>query len=289
MSLFEALTNDPKVLVQGITGTHGAFHTAAMLKAGTPVVAGVTPGKGGQQVEGVPVYNTVREAKDAHDITVTVVFVPAPFAKLAVLEAIAAGVQFIVVITEHIPVHDMLEVLQVAKDAGATIIGPNCPGILMPSIIKLGIIPAVVGRPGNVAVVSRSGTLTYEAAASLSAAGIGQRIIVGIGGDRLRGTSFVDCLQVFEADSEVSQIVLIGEIGGQDEQTAAAYIEQHVSKPVFAYVVGHSAPQSTQLGHAGAIMGGEDESAAAKTAALQAAGATVANSLPELIEKLIQP
>lgn len=278
----------PRVLVQGITGTHGAFHTEAMLKAGTPVVAGVTPGKGGQHIHDVPVYNTVQEAVDGQAVNISVVFVPAPFAKSAVLEAVQAGLKSVVVITEHIPVHDMIAVLREAKKHQVTLIGPNCPGILVPGKIKLGIIPEGVGLEptpgtGGVAVVSRSGTLTYEAAASLSSAGVGQRAIVGIGGDRLRGTSFVDCLQAFEADPEVSSIVLIGEIGGTDEQQAAAYIQQHVTKPVFAYVVGHSAPPQTQLGHAGAIMGGEQESAAAKTEALRAAGAVVAGSLPELI------
>lgn len=288
--MFDILFDNPSVLVQGITGTHGSFHTAAMLQAGTRVVAGVTPGKGGQKANNIPVYNTVQEAKQAHDIQLSVVFVPAPYAKAAILEAIEAGVGFIVVITEHIPVHDMIIVLAAAKKQGVTLIGPNCPGILVPGAVKLGIIPASVGLPsgdeGGVAVVSRSGTLTYEAAASLSAEGIGQRIVVGIGGDRLRGTSFVECLQAFEADEKVSVIVLIGEIGGQDEQAAASYIAEHVTKPVFAYVVGHSAPSETQLGHAGAIMGGENESAAAKTQALQAAGAVTAHSLPELIQEL---
>jgi succinyl-CoA synthetase alpha subunit len=287
-SIFDILYNDPNVLVQGITGTHGSFHTKAMLEAGTSIVAGVTPGKGGESVSGVPVYNTVEEARKSHDIHISVVFVPAPHAKAAILEAIEAGIGFIVVITEHIPVNDVIVVLAAARKRGVTLIGPNCPGILAPGNIKLGIIPAVVGLPaeeqGGIAVVSRSGTLTYEAAASLSAEGIGQRIVVGIGGDRLRGTSFVDCLRAFESDDRVTAIVLIGEIGGQDEQAAAAYITEHVTKPVFAYVVGHSAPPETQLGHAGAIMGGENESAAAKTAALQAAGAVTADSLPELIQ-----
>ena len=310
MNIFEMLYNNykkPGVLVQGITGTHGSFHTAAMLKAGTQIVAGVTPGKGGQIAQGnTPVYNTVKEAKQAHDITISVVFVPAPFAKQAVLEAIEADIKCIVVITEHIPVLDMVEILRVAREQHVTLIGPNCPGILVPGVIKLGIIPESVGlasakisgknseatagsdlsqgQSRGVAVVSRSGTLTYEAAASLSSQNIAQRIIVGIGGDRLRGTSFVDCLKAFEADGAVSSIVLIGEIGGQDEQQAARYIKDCVTKPVFAYVVGHSAPPETQLGHAGAIMGGADESAAAKTEALRKAGAKAADSLPELID-----
>lgn len=277
------LSDDTKVIVQGMTGTHGAFHTAAMVAAGTNVAAGVTPGKGGQMVHGVPVYDTMVQALQATAAQVSVVFVPAAFAKAACLEAIEAGIGLLVVITEHVPVHDVIAILAAAKEKGTVVIGPNCPGLLMPGTSKLGIIPETVGLPGDVAVVSRSGTLTYEAAASLSAAGIGQRMIIGIGGDRVRGMSFVDCLNVFEADPGTSNIVLIGEIGGQDEQAAADYIREHVSKPVFAYVVGHSAPAGTQLGHAGAIMGGHDESAAAKTAALRAAGAVTANSLPGLI------
>ncbi len=290
-TIFDMLFSNPKVLVQGITGTHGSFHTAAMLLAGTSVVAGVTPGKGGQQTHGLPVYNSVADALKSHDIQISVVFVPAPHAKAAILEAILAGIRFIVVVTEHIPVHDMIAVLAEARKHGVTLIGPNCPGILAPGTVKLGIIPASVGLQSGdetgVAVVSRSGTLTYEAAASLTAAGIGQRLVVGIGGDRLRGTSFVDCLAAFEADERVSSIVLIGEIGGQDEQAAADYLAQHVTKPVFAYIVGHSAPPQTQLGHAGAIMGAANESAAAKTVALQAAGAITANSLPELIGQIV--
>ncbi|MBL8159652.1 succinate--CoA ligase subunit alpha [Candidatus Saccharibacteria bacterium] len=286
--MFERLLSRPPVLVQGITGSHGLFHTKGMLAAGTNVVCGVTPGKGGQEAAGVPVYNSVKAAVAAHQPQISVVFVPAPFAKEALLEAIEAGITFIVVITEHIPVHDMLAVMRAARRQGVTILGPNCPGILIPDIIKLGIIPASVGRPGDTAIVSRSGTLTYEAAASLGAAGIGQYSIVGIGGDRMRGVSFVDCLAAFEADAAVRRIVLIGEIGGQDELRAADYIARHVSKPVYAYVVGHSAPPETRLGHAGAIMGSQDESAAAKTAALADAGAITADSLPALIARLAE-
>lgn len=287
MSNLFAILDKPKVLVQGITGTHGAFHTKAMLDAGTNIVAGVTPGKGGQEIHGVAVFDTVLAAMESSGATVSVVFVPAPFAKAACLEAIEAGVELLVIITEHIPVHDVIDILAAAEAASVTVVGPNCPGLLIPGGAKLGIIPQSVGAPGRVAVVSRSGTLTYEAAASLSAAGIGQRIIVGIGGDRLRGLSFVDCLKAFENDGQVSSIVLIGEIGGQDEQAAADFIEQSVTKPVFAYVVGHSAPTGTQLGHAGAIMGGQNESAAAKTEALRQAGAQTSNSLPGLVDLIV--
>ncbi len=282
--MFEFLFEKPGVIVQGITGRHGSFHTKQMLAAGTRVLAGVTPGKGGAEVEGVPVYNSVDEARAAHDAVVSVIFVPAPFAKAALLEAVAADLKLIVCITEGIPVHDMLEVFAAARARGAVIVGPNCPGLLLPGVIKLGIIPEIVGTPGNIGLASRSGTLTYEASASLSAAGVGQRYIVGVGGDRLRGVSFVDCLAAFEADPKVDRIVLIGEIGGSDEQQAADYIKKHVTKPVFAYVVGQSARPDTQLGHAGAILSGHGESAAAKTEALAAAGATTAASLPELVK-----
>ena len=282
--MFEFLFNKPGVIVQGITGRHGSFHTKQMLAAGTRVLAGVTPGKGGAEVECVPVYNSVDEARAAHDAVVSGIFVPAPFAKAALLEAIAADLKLIVCITEGIPVHDMLEVFAAARARGAVIVGPNCPGLLLPGVIKLGIIPEIVGMPGNIGLASRSGTLTYEASASLSAAGVGQRYIVGVGGDRLRGLSFVDCLEAFEADPKVDRIVLIGEIGGSDEQQAADYIKKHVTKPVFAYVVGQSARPDTQLGHAGAILSGHGESAVAKTEALAAAGAKTAASLPELVK-----
>lgn len=286
--MFEKLSSNPAVLVQGITGTHGAFHTQAMLQAGTHVVSGVTPGKGGQKIYDIPVYGTVTESQRAHPAEVSVIFVPAPYALAAITEAINGGIKMIVCITEGIPVHDTLAAFRLAQENGVQIIGPNCPGILMPGITKLGIIPSSVGSAGNVALASRSGTLTYEAAASLTAAGIGQRIIVGIGGDPLIGSSFIDCLEVFENDAEVDRIVLIGEIGGQDEQLAAEYIKSRVTKPVYAYVVGHSAPPQTKLGHAGAIMGGQNESANAKTQAFGAAGATTATSLPELITKIVQ-
>lgn len=281
--MFDTLYSNPRVMIQGITGTHGVFHTRAMLDAGTEVICGVTPGKGGQKIYDIPVYGSVAEARARHDVEVSIIFVPAPFALDAIKEAIDGGIKLLVCITEGIPVHDMLTALRLAHDKGVQIIGPNCPGILLPGITKLGIIPASVGSPGHVALISRSGTLTYEAAASLTAAGIGQRIIIGIGGDPLIGTSFVDCLKAFEQDSEVRQIVMIGEIGGQDEQLAADYIKSNITKPVFAYIVGHSAPPQTKLGHAGAIMGRKEESAEAKTAALQAAGAHTATSLPELI------
>ncbi len=281
--MFDKLFLNPSVLVQGITGRHGSFHTANMLNAGTNIVAGVTPGRGDLKEHGIPVYNTVAEAQTKHVIDVSIVFVPPAHAKPALLEAIENNIRFIVCITEGIPSHDLLIVLKKAKQKNTTIIGPNCPGILLPNRLLLGIIPTSVGLEGSLALVSRSGTLTYEAAAILSSAGIGQRYVIGIGGDKLRGTRFTDCLAAFQADSQVTHIVLLGEIGGQEEQLAAVFIKSHVTKPVFAYVVGHSAPSKIQLGHAGAVMGSHDESAAAKTKSLRNAGVHTANSLNELL------
>ncbi len=276
------------VIVQGITGTHGAFHTRAMLDAGTHIVAGTSPNKAGETVHGVPVFGSIKDIQEAGLQTdISVVFVPAAFAKAAIVEACEAHIPLIVVITEGIPVHDMLAVKRIAEQAGTRIVGPNCPGVLMPGLNKLGIIPANMGmvpnEAGSVAIVSRSGTLTYEAMAGLTAAGIGQRYVFGIGGDRIKGVDFTDCLELFESDPVVDRIVLIGEIGGTSEHLAAAYIKTNVTKPVFAYVAGHQAPAGVQLGHAGAILGGESESASAKTKNLAEHGAITADSITELI------
>ena len=272
------------VIVQGITGTHGAFHTKAMLAASTHIVAGTSPNKAGATVHGVPVYKTVADIRAAGiAVDISVIFVPAPFAKSAMIEAIEADVPLIVCITEGVPIHDMLTVKQAANDRGVIILGPNCPGALLPGVNKLGIIPANMGKPGSVGIVSRSGTLTYEAMAGLSQAGIGQRYVIGIGGDRIKGIDFTDCLELFENDSQVDRIVLIGEIGGTSEHMAAAYLKTSVTKPVYAYVAGHQAPAGVQLGHAGAILGGEDESASAKTKNLADHGAITADSVTELI------
>lgn len=277
--LFEGAKN---IIVQGITGTHGAFHTAAMLAAGTNVVAGTSPNKASEKIHGVPVYATIDDIQNDTRVDASVIFVPAPFAKAAMVEAVEARIPLIVCITEGVPIHDMLAIKQRVVQAGVTLIGPNCPGILMPGRLKLGIIPTSMGLPGHVGIVSRSGTLTYEAAASLAARDIGQKYIIGIGGDRIRGTDFTNCLELFENDPDVTSIVLIGEIGGTGEQVAAEYIEKHVTKPVYAYIAGHAAPIGVQLGHAGAILGTTDESAAAKTEALRNAGAITANSIAEL-------
>lgn len=274
------------VIVQGITGSHGTFHTRAMVAAGTSIVAGVTPGKGGQMVDTIPVYNSIVDAKSDHQIDISVIFVPAPYAKAAMIEAIDAEVPLIVCITEHIPVHDMLYIKHYMTGKSSTLIGANCPGVLLPGSNKLGIIPANMGLPGTTAIVSRSGTLTYEAAAGLSARGIGQKYIIGIGGDRVRGTGFIECLELFQNDPDVTEIIMIGEIGGRDEQIAAEYIQNHVTKPIYGYIAGHHAPVGVQLGHAGAILGDEDESANAKTTALEDAGVAMSRNIVELIESV---
>lgn len=274
------------IIIQGITGTHGAFHTKQMRAAGTNIVAGTSPSKAGQDVDSVPVYATIEDIKKDFSVDASVIFVPAPFAKFAMLEAIDAAIPLIVCITEGVPVHDMLEVKKRATQADVAIIGPNCPGVLLPGVNKLGIIPATMGLPGSIGIVSRSGTLTYEAAAGLTTRGLGQKYIIGIGGDRVQGTDFIDCLQLFEEDDDVSSIVLIGEIGGSAEQRAAEYIKSHVSKPVYAYIAGHSAPVGVQLGHAGAILGSIDESAKAKTKALAGVNVHTFNSIFELVAAL---
>jgi succinyl-CoA synthetase alpha subunit len=274
------------VVVQGITGAHGSFQTKAMLTAGTHVVAGVTPGKAGESIEGVPVFNTIADAQAEHQLDISVIFVPARFAKSAILEAIAANIPLIVCITEGIPVHDMLVVKAALKHSASTLLGPNSPGALLPGINKLGIIPAAMSLPGNTAIVSRSGTLTYETMAGLSAEGVGQKYVIGIGGDTIHGIGYIDCLRLFEQDPEVDRIVLIGEIGGQEELRAAEYIAASVKKPVFAYIAGHHAPAGIQLGHAGAILGSDKESAAAKTTLLEQSGATVATSITALISRI---
>lgn len=274
------------VIVQGITGTHGTFHTRAMIAAGTQIVAGTSPTKAGSNLDGIPVYGSIVDIQKDHTVDISVIFVPAPHAKAAILEAVDANVPLIVCITENIPVHDMLYIKQHMTRGSSVLVGPNCPGVLLPGINKLGIIPATMGKPGSVGIVSRSGTLTYEAAAGLTARGVGQKYIIGIGGDRIRGTGFVECLELFENDPDVSSIVLIGEIGGHDEQIAADYIREKVSKPVYGYIAGHTAPAGIQLGHAGAILGGESESAAAKTVALEVAGVKMAKNIVELIQSI---
>jgi succinyl-CoA synthetase alpha subunit len=280
----ELFSKNTNVIVQGITGKHGAFHTKQMIEAGTNIVAGTSPGKAGQHIHTIPVFGSIAAIQKEMRVDTSVVFVPAPFAKEALLEAIDAKVPLIVCITEGIPIHDILEVKQRADAVGVTLIGPNCPGVFLPGEMKLGIIPETMGTPGRVGIVSRSGTLTYEAAASLTARGIGQKYIIGIGGDRIRGTDFIDCLELFEKDPDVASIVLIGEIGGNGEQRAAEYIRDHITKPVYAYIAGHAAPAGVQLGHAGAILNSVEQSAVAKTKFLKEAGAVTADSIMELVD-----
>jgi len=277
----------PAVLIQGITGHHGAFHAHGMLGAGTNVVAGVTPGKGGQKIHDVPVYNSVAEAKLSHpELDTSVVFVPAAFAKNAACEAIDAGIGQIVAITEGIPVHDALYMYQYAHERGVTMLGPNCPGLIVPGSHKLGIIASHITSPGETAIISRSGTLTYELADALTKKGIGQSIILGIGGDPVPGMNFVDALKLVQADQNTKQIIMVGEIGGTSEQLAADFIAEHVTKPVYGLVVGHSAPAGQTFGHAGAIVGSDQESAAAKTAYLQDKGIITSDTLDELIASI---
>lgn len=281
------LFNSPTVLVQGITGRHGAFHTKGMLEAGTNVIAGVTPGKGGELVHDLPVYNSVAEARTVHpDLNTSVVFVPAAFAKSAVIEAIDAGLRQVVVITEGIPVHDALVMHEYARKHNVTLVGPNCPGLIVPGSHKLGIIAAHITSPGSTAIISRSGTLTYELADALTKKGIGQSIILGIGGDPVPGMNFVEALKLVEANTKTEQIIMVGEIGGMSEQLAADYIAEHVTKPVYGLIVGHSAPAGQTFGHAGAIIGSDAETAAAKTAYLHEKGITTANTLDELIASI---
>lgn len=286
MTLFDT----PTVLIQGITGRHGAFHTNGMLEAGTNIVAGVTPGKGGETVHGIPVYDSVSEALAIYPtIDTSVIFVPAAFAKSAAIEAIESGLTQVVVITEGIPVHDALKMHEVAAERGATLVGPNCPGLIVPGSHKLGIIAAHITSPGNTAIISRSGTLTYELADALTKRGIGQSIILGIGGDPVPGMNFVDALKAVDANTNTDRIIMVGEIGGTSEQLAADYIAEHVTTPVYGLIVGHSAPAGQTFGHAGAIVGTDNESAKAKTAYLTERGLSMSETLDELISLISQP
>lgn len=276
------------VIVQGITGTQGQFHTRNMVAYGTNIMAGTSPNKAGTELDGIPVYASIDDIKRDHTVDISVIFVPAPFAKAAMFEAIDAEVPLIVCITEHIPVHDMVAVRKKLQGRKSVVIGPNCPGVLVPGKHLLGIIPARLSTPGDTAVVSRSGTLTYEAMDLLTKAEFGQKYIVGIGGDMVRGTGYIECLEMFEQDPEVKRVVMIGEIGGVDEIAAGDYIRDHITKPVYAYIAGHSAPTGVQMGHAGAILGTNKlESASAKTKHLEDCGATVADSITELVAKIL--
>lgn len=272
------------IVIQGITGSGGTAHAKNMLAYGTQIIGGTSPNQQIKDVYGIPVYRTIADIQAKHDVDTSIIFVPAPHAKAAVLEAIDAHIPLIICITENIPVHDMLYITQRLAHSPSVLVGPNCPGVLIPGVHSLGIMPTALATPGDTAIVSRSGTLTYEAMSLLTQRGFGQKYIIGIGGDMVRGISFTDCLDLFEHDPDVARIIMIGEIGGTSEITAADHIKQHVSKPVYAYIAGHHAPRGVQLGHAGAILGtNELESAAAKTIRLQAAGAVTATSIDKLI------
>ncbi len=276
--------NETRLLVQGITGREGAFHTGRMLESGTQVVAGVTPGKGGQEYEGVPVFNTVEEGVEQAGANASVIFVPPPFAADAIFESLDAALSTICCITEGIPVHDMMRVTDYLQIKDATLIGPNCPGVLSPEKANVSIMPRDIFTPGRVGVVSRSGTLTYQIVNELTQRGIGQSTAVGIGGDPIIGTSFIEILAKFEADPETECVVMIGEIGGNAEQRAAEYVKREMQTPVVAYIAGFTAPEGKTMGHAGAIVSGGESTAEAKSEALRRAGIRAATNPSEVGE-----
>jgi succinyl-CoA synthetase alpha subunit len=277
---------ETKIICQGLTGKQGTFHTQQCLDYGTAVVAGVTPGRGGSEHIGLPVYDTVAAAQAATGATVSMIYVPAPFAADAILEAADAGVELIVGITEGVPVLDMVKVKAVLRDLDCRLIGPNCPGIITPGEAKIGIMPGSIHHPGRIGIVSRSGTLTYEAVNQTTLRGLGQTTCVGIGGDPVRGMNFIDCLELFEQDPDTDGIIMVGEIGGTDEEAAAEYIQSNVSKPVVGYIAGVTAPPGKRMGHAGAIVSGGKGTAEEKFAALEKAGVATVRSLADLGETM---
>ncbi len=287
MAIF--IDNDTRLVVQGITGRDGSFHTEKMAEYGTNVVAGVTPGKGGQSFQvatgaSIPIFNTVDRAVRKTGANTSVIYVPPLFATSAILEAADAGIEFIVAITEGIPVQDMARASAFVRDRGSRLLGPNCPGLISPGKAKVGIIPAQITKPGPIGVVSRSGTLTYEAVSQLTQAGLGQTTCIGIGGDPIIGTNFIDCLQAFGEDADTEAIVIIGEIGGTEEQEAARWVQEHLSKPVVGFIAGQTAPPGRRMGHAGAIISGSAGTAEEKIQAFEKNGITVATRPVEITD-----
>ncbi|UCC43669.1 MAG: succinate--CoA ligase subunit alpha [Candidatus Zixiibacteriota bacterium] len=289
MSVF--IDKKTKLIVQGITGRDGSFHAQQMKEYGTNVVGGVTPGKGGTKINGIPVFNSMAEAVKKTKANTSVVYVPPAFAVDAIYEAVDAGIKLVVCVTEGVPANDMMKAVPYAKSKGARVIGPNCPGLISPDKSKVGILPGNIVKKGPVGVVSRSGTLTYEAIWALTCAGMGQTTCIGIGGDQVAGTTFIDCLSAFEGDSATKAIVMLGEIGGSDEEDAAKFIKKNVTKPVVAFIAGQTAPPGKRMGHAGAIISGGSGTAVEKIKALNAVGIPVAGSpteLPELLTEQIK-
>jgi len=282
------IDNNTKLLVQGITGSQGMLHTRGCRDYGTNVVSGVTPGKGGQDFEGVPIYNTVQDAVKATGANASMILVPPPFAADAIMEAADSEIPLIVAITEGVPVLDMVSAVSFVYQKGSRLIGPNCPGIITPGQIKIGIMPGSIHKTGPVGVVSRSGTLTYEAVGQLTRVGLGQSTCIGIGGDPVNGTNFIDCLKLFQEDPQTEAIVMIGEIGGDAEEQAAAYAKDNVSKPIVSFIAGQTAPPGRRMGHAGAIISGGRGTAAEKMSALQEAGIHVVKTPAEIGEKMLE-
>ena len=282
------IDNNTKLLVQGITGSQGMLHTQGCKDYGTNVVAGVTPGKGGQEFEGVPIFNSVLEAVKATEANASMILVPPAFAADAIMEAAAAEIPLIVAITEGVPVVDMVQAVDFVNKKGCRLIGPNCPGIITPGQSKIGIMPGAIHKAGGIGIVSRSGTLTYEAVGQITSVGLGQSTCIGIGGDPVNGTNFIDCLGLFEQDEQTEAIVMIGEIGGDAEEQAAEYVRNNVTKPIVSFIAGQTAPPGRRMGHAGAIISGGHGTAEEKMNALREAGIHVINSLDEIGIKMLE-